>query len=83
MKTLNFKEMTSVSGGVTLDEFRNGVRVSTPIAGAIVGLCFTHIFDLNKTSSRIIAMMIGGAVFHIVTEINIGDEAWVKGQQLK
>lgn len=78
MKTLTSVEIQSISGGLTLDEFRNGVRIAAPIAGAVVGLCVTHIFDrhLNTLSSRLGAMTLGAVIAHFVTEINIGDEAF-------
>lgn len=82
MRTLIFAETDAITGGdnITLDEFRNGLRIATPIAGAIVGLCFTHIFDrhLNNLPSRLGAMTLGAVIAHFVTEINIGDKAFLQ-----
>ncbi len=75
MKTLNTTDIQFVSGGITVREFRDGVRVATPIGGAVCGLLITYIFDLNKFTPRLVGAVIGGIVTHFVTELSIGDEA--------
>lgn len=75
MKILHMTEIQFVSGGVTLDEFRNALRVTTPIAGAVCGLLITNIFDLNKSPQRLAGAALGAIVLHVITEMSLDDEA--------
>ncbi len=82
MRTLIFAETDAITGGdnITLDEFRNGLRIATPIAGAVCGLLITNLFERIDPLSCLISASIGAIALHITTEISIGDKVWHQHQ---